>query len=103
MVITFLASFLTSGVNAQEDHALFFKSYCLRCHDANKQKGEFRLDSLSTDFSDISVAQRWGEVLFRMNSGEMPPKKEPQPKADELGKAVDWLSAKIKQGEATRN
>jgi hypothetical protein len=102
MVITVLASFLTSGVNAQEDHALFFKSYCLRCHDANKQKGEFRLDSLSTDFSDISVAQRWGEVLFRMNSGEMPPKKEPQPKADELGKAVDWLSAKIKQGEATR-
>lgn len=102
MFINVLAGFLTTGVNAQEDMAPFFKSYCLRCHDANKQKGEFRLDNLSTDFSDISIAQRWSEILFRINSGEMPPKKEPQPKTEELGKAVDWLSTKIKQGEATR-
>ena len=80
----------------------FFKTYCLRCHDEKKQKGEFRLDTLPRDFTDQAIAQRWGEVVFRMNSGEMPPKKEPQPKPEELGKVVDWISTRIKEGEAAR-
>ncbi len=80
----------------------FFQTYCLRCHDANKQEGKFRLDTLSRDFADPAVAQRWSEVLFRLNSGEMPPKKEAQPKPQELGQTVDWLSTRIKEGEAAR-
>jgi hypothetical protein len=80
----------------------FFQTYCLRCHNAQKQESEFRLDTLSRDFTDASIAQRWSEVLFRMNSGEMPPKKEPQPKPQELGQAVDWISNRIKDGEAAR-
>ena len=80
----------------------FFQTYCLRCHNAQKQEGKFRLDTLSRDFADQTVAQRWGEVIFRMNSGEMPPKKEPQPKPQELGQAVDWISTRITEGEAAR-
>ena len=78
------------------------KTYCLRCHNARQQKGSFRLDNLSQDFSNQAVSQRWGEVLFRINAGEMPPKKEPRPRAKELGKVVDWVSARIKEGEAAR-
>lgn len=80
----------------------FFQTYCLRCHDAKKQEGEFRLDSLPREFADQMIAQRWGEVVFRMNTGEMPPKKEPQPKADELGRIVEAISTRIKEGEAAR-
>jgi hypothetical protein len=80
----------------------FFQTYCLRCHNAQKQEGDFRLDTLSRDFADQATAQRWAEVVFRMNSGEMPPKKEPQPKPQELGQAVDWLSTRITEGEAAR-
>ena len=80
----------------------FFQTYCLRCHNAQKQEGKFRLDTLSRDFADQTVAQQWAEVVFRMNSGEMPPKKEPQPKPQELGQAVDWLSTRITEGEAAR-
>lgn len=80
----------------------FFETYCLRCHDAQKQEGQFRLDTLPREFVDQATAQRWGEVVFRMNSGEMPPKDEPQPNADELGRAVDWISASIAEGQATR-
>ena len=80
----------------------FFAKYCLRCHAAQKQEGKFRLDILPREFVDQETAQRWGEVVFRLNSGEMPPKAEPQPKAEELGKIVDWLSARIKEGEAAR-
>lgn len=80
----------------------FFQTYCLRCHNAQKQEGDFRLDTLSRDFAEQATAQRWAEVVFRMNSGEMPPKKEPQPKPKELGQAVDWLSTRITEGEAAR-
>ena len=80
----------------------FFQTYCLRCHDAKKQEGKLRLDTLSRDFADEAVAQRWSEVVFRLNSGEMPPTKEPQPKPQELGQVVDWLSTRIKEGEAAR-
>ncbi|MFN0018710.1 MAG: DUF1592 domain-containing protein [Pirellulaceae bacterium] len=80
----------------------FLQTYCLRCHNAQKQEGELRLDTLSRDFVDQTLAQRWGEVVFRMNAGEMPPKKEPQPKPEELGRAVDWISSRIKEGEASR-
>jgi len=80
----------------------FLQTYCLRCHNAEKHEGELRLDTLSRDFVDQALAQRWGEVLFRMNAGEMPPKKEPQPKPKELGRAVDWISSRIKEGEAAR-
>ena len=80
----------------------FFETYCLRCHAAQKQEGQFRLDSLPRDFVDQATAERWGEVVFRMNSGEMPPKDEPQPKAEELGRVVDWISASIAEGQAIR-
>ena len=80
----------------------FLKTYCLRCHDAQKQEGKFQFDTLPRDFAEQSVAQKWGEVMFRLNSGEMPPKKEPQPKPEELGRVVDWISTRIKEGEAAR-
>ncbi|QDU28215.1 hypothetical protein ETAA8_33150 [Anatilimnocola aggregata] len=80
----------------------FFQTYCLHCHDGKQQEGEFRLDTLPRDFADETTAQRWAEVVFRMNSGEMPPKKELQPKPHELGVAVDWLSTRLKEGEAVR-
>src|SRR5579884_3402957 len=78
----------------------FFETYCLRCHDEKQHKGDFRLDALPHDFTNEAVAQRWAEVVFRLNAGEMPPRKEPQPRADELGKAVEWITSRLKEGEA---
>jgi mono/diheme cytochrome c family protein len=86
----------------QKQVVSFFNTYCSRCHDEKTQKGKFRLDTLSREFGDQAVAQRWGEVVFRMNSGEMPPKKELQPKAEELGAVVEWITTRIKEGEAAR-
>ncbi|MFM7844630.1 MAG: DUF1587 domain-containing protein, partial [Planctomycetota bacterium] len=86
-----------------EVHALpFFQAHCLRCHNDKQQKGEFRLDTLARDFGQQQNAERWAEVLFRINSGEMPPKTEPQPKAEELGRVSEWISQRLKEGEAAR-
>ena len=39
--------------------------------------------------------------MERINSGEMPPKKEKvQPPAEESAKVVEWLASRMKEGEA---
>ena len=102
-LLAWMACLAVGTVSAAEfPTKAFFTEHCDRCHGAKQAKGEFRLDSLPPEFSDLANAQRWAEVLFRINKGEMPPKKEPQPTATELGKVVDWLSQRIKEGEAAR-
>ncbi len=80
----------------------FLKTHCLRCHGDKVQEGEFRLDTLSRDLNVLASAQRWSEVMTRVNAGEMPPKKEPQPTPDEIGGFSDWIIERIRAGEATR-
>jgi hypothetical protein len=80
----------------------FLNLHCLSCHGEKEQEGKFRIDTLSRDFVNDLTAQKWSEVISRMNAGEMPPKDEPQPKSEDLGKVVDWISARIKEGEAAR-
>jgi len=106
VVLLLSVGFPTSKVNA-EDGAdrtlqLFFKTYCLRCHGGETQKGKFRLDTLAPDFANPQIAEKWSEVVFRINAAEMPPKKERQPSAAEIGNVVDALTTKIREGAAAR-
>lgn len=107
-VLLLLTAVPTIGVAAEESAAFrstvqpFFAKYCSRCHDEKKQEGELRLDTLSSDLTDMLVAQRWDEVLLRINSGEMPPKDEPQPSPAELGGVAEWISWRIDEGRAAR-
>ena len=80
----------------------YFKEHCLRCHGEKKQKGDLRLDTLARDFTGSSETERWFEVINRIGSGEMPPEDEPQPSAESSGRVVEWLSARIKEGESAR-
>ena len=79
----------------------FIQQNCFRCHGEKKQKGELRLDTLPRDFIG-GGAGRWGDVIDRISSGEMPPKKEARPDTAEAARVVDWLAARIKEGETTR-
>ena len=62
-----------------ESVGVFFESHCNRCHDAKKQKGDFRLDELSRNFTKGEDSELWFEVMDRINSGEMTPQEESQP------------------------
>ena len=80
----------------------FFKQHCARCHDDRKQKGDLRLDTLTRDFINGSMLMKWGEIIERINSGEMPPKGEPKPTAEESTRVIELIAAKLKEGEAGR-
>ena len=80
----------------------FLMEHCDRCHGAEKQKGEFRLDTLSTKVGFENTPQ-WVEVMERINAGEMPPKKEKaKPSAEESARVVEWLAARLREGETAR-
>ncbi|MCM2373460.1 DUF1592 domain-containing protein [Aporhodopirellula aestuarii] len=80
----------------------FFETHCFDCHDQNTQEGDFRLDNLQLDFHAIHTAERWDEVIGRINSGEMPPPDQSRPSAAEIEQVVDWIGRKIKEGEHSR-
>ena len=80
----------------------FLKEYCVHCHGEKKQKGAFRVDTLSWDFKGGGSAGHWADVMDRISSGEMPPEDEPRAKIDQSTKVVEWLAGKIKEGESAR-
>jgi len=89
---------------AEFDKALlpYLQSHCVRCHNAEKQEGEFRVDKLSKNVGTENNPQ-WLEVMERINSGEMPPKTQAKrPTAAESAQAVEWIAARMKDGEAAR-
>lgn len=76
------------GAIFPEKHRAVLKEHCFSCHDAEKQKGKFRLDDLPFSIGDNRSAERWQKVLNALNSGDMPPEEAkplpPEAKADLL-------------------
>lgn len=93
---------ITSAASAAEPFEAFLSSYCVRCHGADHQESELRIDLLSRDFELGGEAHRWAEVIERVNSGEMPPQSEPQPTQDEIAGFVSKLDSLIQGGRAAR-
>ena len=80
----------------------YFDAYCMKCHGPEAAKGDFRIDTLST-LVGMENTPQWLEIMERINSGEMPPKKvQKRPSADESAGVVAWIAAKMKEGEAAR-
>src|SRR5262245_6744211 len=73
----------------------FFAQHCQACHAGKEPKGEFRLDSLSTDFLDKANRERWQTVLERVKAGTMPPKEKPRPPQREAEALADWISGQV--------
>lgn len=89
----------TSGAEPFED---FLTKHCARCHGPEKEEGDIRFDQLSRDFRAGTDTHHWAEALDKVNSGEMPPKKEPQPTQAEISEFVTSLDARLKEGRAAR-
>lgn len=80
----------------------YLKEHCLRCHGPEKEKGDFRIDTLSRDFASDADAEKWFEVVTRIGAGEMPPEDEPQPSAELSDGIMELIAARIREGEKAR-
>ncbi|HAB15208.1 MAG TPA: hypothetical protein DCE44_02040, partial [Verrucomicrobiales bacterium] len=94
-----------SSAGAAEPFEAFLEKHCIRCHGPEKEKGDLRIDQLSRDFKSGVDSHQWTESIEKVNSGEMPPKKEkdkPKPTQEEISAFVTSLDARIKEGRAAR-
>ena len=89
-------------VSAVEPFEAFLDKHCIRCHGAQKEEGDIRIDRLSREFGAGLDSHHWAEALDKINSGEMPPKDVPQPTQDEIAEFVATLDALLKEGRAER-
>ncbi|MCA9035878.1 MAG: DUF1592 domain-containing protein [Planctomycetaceae bacterium] len=100
--LSFAALSFTDAVKAAEPFEVFLDRHCIRCHGPRKEEGDIRIDQLSRDFRSGLDSHHWAEALDKLNSGEMPPKDEPQPTQDEIAAFVTTLDALLKEGRAAR-
>ena len=68
-----------SGRLAADDASTFLKTHCVKCHGARQPKGDLRLDAVTWSPSDTANVEMWQVIVDRVDSSEMPPKKQPQP------------------------
>ncbi|WP_254508228.1 DUF1592 domain-containing protein [Anatilimnocola floriformis] len=93
---------LLAAPNFEADLQPYLRAHCLRCHGPEKQEADFRIDKLSSKVGQENTPQ-WAEVMERISSGEMPPPDaKNRPSAKESAAIVEWLAARIKEGEGAR-
>lgn len=69
--------------------------YCIGCHSTEKQKGELDLERF-TGFEDVlKVPKVWENAAEQLATGEMPPKKEPQPTLEERQQLRAWIESTL--------
>lgn len=99
---------LPVAVSASESAAFdqvvkpFIAKHCTSCHGPEKQKGDLRLDTIKTDFASPATSGHWMEVMERINSGDMPPKKEARPPAGDIAKVADWITGQLTEADRAR-
>ena len=81
--------------NALEKAKPFLEIHCHNCHGSEKQKGDLRFDTLENDLTKIENLEIWQGILDQLNLGEMPPRKAPQPKQDDVRPIVELLSSEL--------
>jgi hypothetical protein len=75
---------------------------CFKCHGAEKQKADFRVDTLNPDLQRGPDVSWWLEVSGVLSKGEMPPKDEPELSGENRSKILEWLSAEIQVASQVR-
>jgi hypothetical protein len=81
----------------------FFRIHCAKCHGDEVAESELKLDKdFSINLQDPTVKQEWSEIVDVLNSHEMPPDSEVQPKPDEVAAVVDWASLQIRLADSAK-
>lgn len=88
------------GAAAPDDGNLqaFVARYCNACHGAERQQGERRFDRLSLPVDKVDTLIDLKDILDQLHLGEMPPKKSPQPSAEERKAFLESATRALLQG-----
>ena len=83
--------------------AAFIEQHCTKCHDEDTKKGNLDLTALKPDYSDPEIFAKWVKVHDRIQSGDMPPKKEKKrPAAEDIKAVTGTLAHSLIEAERTQ-
>jgi len=74
-----LAGLPTTAADFQGAAVPFLKQYCHECHGPKTQKAGLDLTKSGSENTLLKEHKLWKSILHQVASGEMPPKKQPQP------------------------
>ena len=90
------SSALAVEYSYESDIRPILEKHCFACHGPDKDKGNVRFDTLSTDMTnDRPAAETWHDTLDVLNFDEMPPEDEPRLSDDERRTLIAWLNHEI--------
>jgi hypothetical protein len=100
--VALLPLVLLLNLPAQADMPAFLEKHCMKCHDADTQKANLNFEALKADYSDPESFARWVKVFDRIDSGEMPPKKEKRPAPADVEAVTTALYKALTDSEHAR-
>src|SRR3954468_10691769 len=100
LLLSFFGCLLTAKAQESVAPASFDKTirpmlqeYCLKCHSAEKHKGDLDLER----FTSIPEVKRypkiWQTVAEQLANNEMPPKEKPQPATAQKQQLMSWVNS----------
>ncbi len=97
--VALLACAPASGKPAATDSATqwhLLDEYCSACHNDDDFYGGLTLSSISaTDTAKGDNTEEWEKILRMMDTGEMPPRKKPQPTPQARAAFTHWLQGSL--------
>src|SRR5688500_10801734 len=94
-----IAGCFAASARAAEETRAFFAANCSDCHDADTKSGGLDLAALAPAADSAENFARWVKIHDRVESGEMPPKKEPRPPAAEKASFLKSLKRSLVDAE----
>ncbi|MBA4019497.1 MAG: hypothetical protein C0483_20215 [Pirellula sp.] len=82
--------------SATEFKKPFLQSNCIDCHNSETREGGLNLDELAFEPTRRDNATTWEHVFDRVAKGEMPPKNEPRPAAEEKAAFLRELAHRLR-------
>lgn len=73
----------------------FLVSHCVKCHGADKPKGDLSLSAISGDAVGGHDLGHWTTVAERLKSGDMPPEGEKLPTPEAIEAVTAWIEGEL--------
>lgn len=101
VIVLMSSSYVRAEQSGRTAVANFFEQHCIGCHGEKKPKGELRLDTLKWDLSNNANLELWQAVYDQLESQDMPPEDEPQPKAVARAEVLKAIAAGLEEARST--
>ncbi|MBX3278439.1 MAG: DUF1592 domain-containing protein [Acidobacteria bacterium] len=77
----------------------FLEDNCIACHNARRSSGELNLEQYKTAAAIHEHRETFERVVYRIRSGEMPPKGAPRPEESEMKAVLQWIEGEFARAD----